>query len=327
MGKERAFTRRELLALGMGAGVTSIWLDPLRRSAWGKETAVRASYFALSAFIQYYAAKEQGLFRAEDLKLEDAFVPGHLVVEGVVSGQFDFSFTNVLNIAQINLKGVSIKILYPGTTISDRNPYTALVVPAGSRIKTARDLEGRKIAVTQLRTTAELTTKIWLAANGADPEKVSFVGVGFDGIIPAVKSKQFDAAFAIEPDLVVIKEQKLGEPIAVPHVVLGSEILITGFIAREAWIEKNPETAQAVVRVLDKATQWLMANPREIPGLIVRNTRIEEGLAGRMILPGLTRVARKADLQPLLDASEKFKFLSRSVDACSLFSKYCPQTC
>jgi len=328
MGLERAFTRRQLLALGVGAGAASTGLGgPLLRRAWGRETTVKAGYFALSAFIQYYAAKERGLFQAEGLKLEDAFVPGHLVVEGVVSGQVEFTFTNTLNIAQINLKGVSIKILYPGVTISEKYPYTQLVVPAGSPVKAAKDLEGKKIAVTQLRTTAELTTRAWLAANGADPEKVSFVGVGFDGIIPALKSKQFDAAFAIEPDLVIIKAQKLGEVIANPYLPLGPEVLLTGYIARESWIDKNPETAQAVVRVLDKATQWLMANPREIPGIIVRNTRMDEGLASRMIHPGLTRVARKTDLQPLLDMSEKFKFLPRSLDACTLFSKYCPQAC
>lgn len=327
MGLHRAFTRREVLALGVGASVSSTRLGgPTLRSAWA-QTPVKASYFAISAAIQYYAAKERGLFQAEGLKLEDSFVPGHLVVEGLVSGQVGFTFTNVLNIAQINLKGVSVKILYPGTTISEKNPYTQLVVPAGSPIKTAKDLEGKKIAVTQLRTTAELTTRAWLAANGADPEKVSFVGVGFTGIVPALKGKQFDAAFAIEPDLAVIKAEKLGESLAIPHLPLGPEVLITGYIARESWIEKNSEAAQAVARALDKATQWLMANPQEVAGIIVRNTKIQEGLARQMIHPGLTRVARQADLQPLLDMAVKFKFLAQPVGACSLFSKYCPQAC
>ena len=78
MGLHRAFTRRELLALGVGASVSSTRLGgPMLRSAWA-QTPVKASYFAISAAIQYYAAKERGLFPAEGLKLEDSFVPGHL---------------------------------------------------------------------------------------------------------------------------------------------------------------------------------------------------------------------------------------------------------
>ncbi len=42
MDLERAFRRREMLALGVGAGVSFTWLGgSLLRSAWGKETAVR----------------------------------------------------------------------------------------------------------------------------------------------------------------------------------------------------------------------------------------------------------------------------------------------
>ncbi len=328
MSLERAFTRREVLALGVAASASATWLGgPRLRSAWGKETAVKASYFAISAMVQYYAAKEQGLFQAEGLKLEDTFVPGHLVMQSVVSGQVDFTHTNTLDIAKMNLQGVSVKILYPAATISERNPYAQIAVPAGSLLKTAKELEGRKIAVPALRSTIDLAVINWLAANGADPGKVSLISVGFDGIIPAIKSKQFDAVYAIEPDLVIIKGQKLGEPIAVPHLALGSQVLLTGYVARESWIDKNPEVAQAVVRVLDKATQWLMAHPQEVPGLVARNTRMEEGLARQMVQPGLTRVARKADLQPFLDVAARINYTPRPLDACTLFSKYCPQAC
>lgn len=178
-----------------------------------------------------------------------------------------------------------------------------------------------------LRSSVELILLSWLQANGADPEKVSLVGVGADGIVPAVKSRQFDAAYAIEPALTIIKGQKLGDSIAFPRVAPGSAVLVTGFIAHEAWIEKNVETAQAIVRALDKATQWLMAHPQEIPGIMVRHVRIEESLARQMITPGLTRVARKGELQPFLDAAVKFKFIPRPVDACTLLSKYCPADC
>ena len=327
MDSKNAFTRRDVLALSVGASVSAMWpASPLIRSAWG-ETAVKASYFSISALIQYYAAKERGFFKEEGMKLEDTFVPGHLVMDSVVSGQVDFTMTNTLDTAKINLKGLSVKILYPAATINKDHPYAQLIVPSGSPIKTAKDLEGRTVALTNLKSGPELAMRNWLIVNGANPEKVKFVGVGFDGIAPAVKSRQFDAVYGIEPDLAIVKGQKIGETIAVPHLALGSQVLLTGFIARESWIEKNGETAQAIVRALDKSTQWLMAHPEEVPGLVVRHTKMEEGVARQMIHPGLTRVARKADLQPYFDMAAKINYIDRPLDACTLYSKYCPREC
>ena len=82
-----------------------------------------------------------------------------------------------------------------------------------------------------------------------------------------------------------------------------------------------------MVRVLDQATQWLLAHPEETPGLVVRNTRIEEGAARRTIHPGLARVARQADLQAYLDMAARINNIPRPLDACTLFSKYCPHVC
>jgi hypothetical protein len=42
---------------------------------------------------------------------------------------------------------------------------------------------------------------------------------------------------------------------------------------------------------------------------------LEESLARQMIHPGLTRAARRADLQPFLDVAGKFKFIVRTVNA------------
>jgi len=105
MGPERAVTRREVLALGFGAGVTATRLGgPLITRAGGKEKTVKASYFAISALVQYYSAKEQGLFQAEGLKLEDTFVPGHLVMQSVISGQVDFTMASSPDPARQHLK-------------------------------------------------------------------------------------------------------------------------------------------------------------------------------------------------------------------------------
>ena len=320
------WTRRRILAAGAAAGLS--WAGLNSRNSQAQTFGLKAAYNRFASQFQYFAAKEQKFFEAEGIKVEDAFTPPPVAIPGLLSGQYDLAFHNILDIAQINLKGSSVKILYPGAMLTDKFPYAQLVVPAGSTVKTAKDLEGKKIGVAFLRSSIDLDVTIWLAANGVDPKKVTFIGTGIDGVVPTIKSKQVDAAYVIEPALTVIKGQKLGEAIAVPPASqTGGGYMATGYIARESWIERNPDLAQAIVRALDKATQWLIANQQEIPGLISRNSGIPEPLARQMILPGTTRMVRKADIQPYLDAAAKFGFIDRSLDACSLVSKFCPQAC
>ena len=324
MTTRHLLSRRKMLAGAVAAGMSAA-VAP--RAAIAADFELKLAYNRFASLFQFFAAKEQGFFQNAGLKLTDTFTPPPLAIPGLLSGQHDVAFHNILDIAQINLKGGKIKIIHAGTMLSPENPYTQLIVPTGSQVKTAKDLEGGKIAVPFVRSTLDLDLLSWLVANGADPKKVGIVGVGIDGIIPAVQSKQFEAVYAIEPAVSVIKAQNFGHQIAFPASASVSGYMATAFIAREEWIEKNLLIAKAVVDVLDKATDWLVANPGEIPGLVSRHTGIEPKLAAQMIHPRPLRVARKADIQPFLDVAAKFEHIPRAIDACSMISSVCPQEC
>jgi NitT/TauT family transport system substrate-binding protein len=315
-------SRRQMIAGMVATGVSAPILP-----AFAADREVKLAYNKFASLFQFFAAKEQGFFQAAGLKLVDSFVPPPLAIPGLLSGQHDVAFQNILDIAQINLKGGKVKIIHAGTMLSPENPYTQLLVPTGSQLKTAKEFEGGKIAVPFVRSTLDLDLIAWLVANGADPKKVSIVGVGIDGVIPAIQSKQFEGVYAIEPAVSVIIAQNLGHQIAFPASASVSGYMVTAFIAREEWVEKNPEIAKAVVEVLDKSTDWLTANPNEIPDLVSRNTGIEPALAAKMIHPRPLRVARKADMQPFLDVAAKFGHIPSQIDACSMLASVCPKEC
>ncbi|MBI3091784.1 MAG: ABC transporter substrate-binding protein [Candidatus Tectomicrobia bacterium] len=326
---QSSFTRREVLSLGLAAGLSSTLLtSPWPRRAWAQEAALKAGYLSISACVQYFAAKEQGFFKAEGLKIEDQPARvGAMIMEGIVSGSFELGFTNTVDIAQINLKGISVKIIYPGVIISATHPYSQMMVPLDSGIQSVKDFAGKSIGVAAARSSIDLSIFNWLEKNGVDPKAVKIVELGFAGIVPGLKSKQVDAVLAVEPAIAVIVGQKIGRSVGFPHGALGSQVLVVAYMALESWIEKNPQKAQAIVRALDKATQWLMEHPEALPGIMERNARIKEDLARKMIQPGLTRVARKVDLQSFIDVAAKFNHIPRSLDVCTLFSKYSPKEC
>src|SRR4029079_17582387 len=73
---------------------------------------------------------------------------GHEAVPAVVSGQCQFAFANVISLMIASSKGLPLKVV-DGGSFSTGKPedFGAIVVPAGSSVKTVKDLEGKTISV------------------------------------------------------------------------------------------------------------------------------------------------------------------------------------
>jgi NitT/TauT family transport system substrate-binding protein len=319
----RKFTRREVLAAGIAGGLSIAGLarQPARAQAQAAKYTIKASYNTFASMLQFFAGKEQKFFEAEGIRLEDANVNPALTMSGLLSGQYEVGFHSLLDIAQIHVKNTDIKIFHAGVIQSHQFPYSQMVVPNGSPIKTAKDLAGKRIAVALIRGAIDVSIYSMVTEVGVDPATLSLVQVGIDGVIPALSSGKFDAVYCIEPALTIAKVQKLGT--ALPYS--GLDYMANGYIAREPWLEKNPDAARAFIRALDRSTEWLKANPKEAPGLIVRNSKLDEKLAQQIILPGPLTIARKSDMQPFLDYATKYSLLPRAVNACDLMSRICPK--
>jgi NitT/TauT family transport system substrate-binding protein len=321
MSAQGKFTRREVLAAGLAGGLSFAGLAPQPARAQAAKYSIKASYNTFASMLQFFAGKEQKFFEAEGIRLEDANVNPALTMSGLVSGQYEVGFHNILDIAQIHLKGTDIKIFHAGVIQSRKYPYSQMVVPNGSPIKTAKDLAGKKIAVALVKASIDVSVYSMMSEVGVDPNSATLVQVGIDGIIPALSSNQFDAVYCIEPALTIAKVRKLGT--ALPYG--GLDYMTTGYIARDAWLQKNADAARAFIRALDQSTQWLNANVKEIPGLVARNSKLDEKLAQQMILPGPLTIARKADMQPFFEYAAQYGLLSKPVNACDLLAGICPK--
>lgn len=175
-----------------------------------------------------------------------------------------------------------------------------------------------------MRSYVDGTVKAWLKSKGINPAQVTFVPVGAQGIIPAIRSKQVDAAFTLEPQAAILQQDGLARVLGSPAEALGTH-LGGVYIARESWLDKNPDTARAIVRALDAGTEFVIGAPSNLPDLIARNCDITPEIARRMNMPTYARVARKSDLKVLFDTLAEDGVLERNIDPCAIYSKYCPQ--
>ncbi len=119
----------------------------------------------------YYFAKDKGYFEREGLRAEIIQIRSNLQVAGVASGELDF-MSGVGTAIEAARKGAPLKVL----AVLYRAPLFSLV--GGAAIKSARDLEGRKVGVSRIGSESHSAALWMLAHAGADAKKVTFIQTG-----------------------------------------------------------------------------------------------------------------------------------------------------
>ena len=153
-----------------------------------------------SAFLEY--GVQEGFFRRRDLDVEvQPSQGGATVVPAVVSGDVDIGGSNLVSVLLAQSKDIPIKIVAPGTFVSERRgqDFSGIVVAGDSDIRRPADLEGKTLAVNTLENVAELTARASLEAKAVDTSTIELTEVDFPDMTAAVEQGRVDAAFAIEP--------------------------------------------------------------------------------------------------------------------------------
>ena len=75
----------------------------------------------------------------------------------------------------------------------------------GSAIKSAKDLEGKKVAVNTLKNIGDTAVRESVRKAGGDPAKVKFVELPFDQMPAALDERAGRRRLVVEPALATIK--------------------------------------------------------------------------------------------------------------------------
>src|SRR5687768_12175046 len=120
----------------------------------GPPDKVNVGVIAIVDVAPIYLGKQKGFFskRNIDLTLTTA-QGGAAIVPAVVSGQYQFGFSNVVSLLLARSEKLRLKVVSNGnnSTGEDGKDFGSVLVRGDSPIRTAADLPGRTIAVNTLR--------------------------------------------------------------------------------------------------------------------------------------------------------------------------------
>ena len=107
-----------------------------------------------------YLGKEKGFFskRGIDVHLQLA-QGGAALVPSVVSGQFQFGFSNLMSLLAADARGLDLKVVAAGVASNGKQgaDFSAVVVPKDSPVQSMKDLEGKTVAINTLQNMGEVS--------------------------------------------------------------------------------------------------------------------------------------------------------------------------
>jgi NitT/TauT family transport system substrate-binding protein len=265
--------RRELITLGATV-IASASVPRWAAAQTPEKTKVILAVGGKNLF--YYLpltiAEQLGYFKAEglDVTIVD-FAGGAKALQAVVGGSADVvsgAFEHTIN---MQFKGQPMRaFVLQGATPQIVLGSTPRRMP---NFKTIADLKGKKVGVSAPGSSTNVMVNFLLAKAGLKPSDVSIVGVGTgSGAVAAMRSGQIDAMSNLDPVITLLQRSGDLKIISDTRIVpqnlkkcLVAPCPLRCLYAPQRFLDKNPNTVQALTNAMVRADQWIQkAGPGDI---------------------------------------------------------------
>ena len=245
-------------------------------------------------------ALERGYFADEGVELEvTRFANGTGTADALAAGEIDIGVGGHIQTLQATLAGSPQVFIAPlGFEQSPNHLVIALV--AGAGVTSGRDLERVTVGVSARAAISELQLRIFMAAEGAEPDSLTLSPMPFSELGAALARGEIGAASAPDPLASQLAEAGLGRVIdrgslsrALPP---GEWVMITGLATTPSWVDHDPARARAIVKAVGRAVD-------DLDGAAKPNT------------PRFDRVLRPIDLQRVFDLALEHGLVDRAASA------------
>ena len=222
-------------------------------------TKITISEFRNISWVAAYIAEENGYFEEEGLDAEFAlYDDGPIAFQGMHGGDSQFCLLSQEPVLKAQEEGLKSKLIY---CVLDTRLYGFVTSPD---IESVVDLKGKAIFAGMQGSAPYSFVSSILREGGLDPEKdVTFVNMDYGASMAALENGQIQGSYINVDNRVEVSQMDVN--ILVDTVrpedaekYLKSEVFPSEIICTtEKFAEENPETVQAFVNAVSKATEWM----------------------------------------------------------------------
>jgi NitT/TauT family transport system substrate-binding protein len=304
-------TRSHALALGGGA-LAMAALGGARASAQSP-APTRVAFAFTDAFGEAGFADSAGFFKQAGLQIELVTLPNSgAIVAAAAGGALDIGVANPITLTNAIQKGIPFAAFAPGGVFVEAKPEALLVVAKSSPVQTAKDLEGKTVALIEIGGITQTAVTAWLAKNGANPAAVHFIELSFTAMGAALKNR-VDAAFISGPPLQEALRSDT-RVIGSPYAAIASQWSINLWFATRPWLAANAATARRFAQAVQKAAPWINTHPAETLA-VMRQYAPAPIDAAKIVRTVFTDHLDVSLIQPVLDAAFRAGTIKTAMDA------------
>jgi sulfonate transport system substrate-binding protein len=235
--------------------------------AVGGKTALYYLPLTICERLGYF--KEQGL----DVTIND-FRGGAQSLQALVGGSVDVVTGAYEHTIRMQAKGQDIKAVielgrFPGIVLGVRKERAA-------GYKSEADLKGMKIGVSAPGSSTNFFVMYLMSKAGLKPTDAAYIGVGIGpSAVAAVKKGDIDAISNLDPMMTKLEQDGDIKVVVDTRTEEGTRAIFGGsnpaavLYLKQDFIEKNPNTVQALVNAFYKTLKWLeKATPEDIAATV-----------------------------------------------------------
>jgi NitT/TauT family transport system substrate-binding protein len=234
-----------------------------------------------------YLGQQKGFFKNRNIELTmESGQGGAAIVPGVVSGQFQFGFSNFTSLLLAQTKNVPIKTVANGvaSTGEQGKDFGAVMVKKDSPIKTAADLAGKKVSVNTLKNIGDTTVRESVRKAGGDPKNINFVEVPFANAPAALEEGQVDAVWVVEPSLTQVKAAG-GRMVASNYVDAAPDLSVAAYFTSAKLAGEDADLVKRFTEAINESLTYADGHPDEVRAILGSYTKIDEKTRADLTLP------------------------------------------
>ena len=267
-----------------------------------------------------YLGVEKGFFSERDIDVTlELAEGGAAIVPAVVSGQYQFGFSNMISLLLAHSQGLPVKVVSNGnnSTGVDGEDFAALMVKGDSPIQTPADLEGKTVAANTLQNIVDTSVRQSVRKAGGDPTKVKFTALPFPEQPAALENGQVDAVFVVEPFQQAVLAQG-GRKIASSYVDAAPNLTVAAYFASQQLLTENPDLVKRFTEAMQESLSYADSHPDEARAIIGTYTKIAPEVIEKVTLPKWPAEVNRDAVQTLADLALEDGLLTEAADVDSL---------
>jgi NitT/TauT family transport system substrate-binding protein len=241
------------------------------------------------------------------------FTTGANIVTALLAGSIDVGIANPLSVAVAIAREIPLQGVAPGNLISKRTVYPNLVIAKDSPIKTAKDLAGSTIGVSEIGSFNYYSILAWLGGYGVPPKSVKFVELPFTEVGLALQRGRIQAAFLLEPFTSQFLAAGQIRLFGSTYIAIAPELSAAIWCSTRAWVKNSPDTVKKFLNALYATAKYCNAHHAETGATLVKVAKLDPTMLGSVRRADFATQPDKKYIDPILQMANKYGALQRPV--------------